>query len=140
MIPRIHLPDHLFDGGFSPVLHPCLISPSTYPMGTQLSQLGSGVRQQTLFSPSVVSSGQDLTDALSSLHCFPVAHSSATGKECRVGLAFLVVKPGMQAHLGGGLCLGEVCPLTLEAQAWLDSQVSMEKGANWAGGGEGLQD
>lgn len=31
-------------------------------------------------------SGQGLTDALSSLHCSPVAHSSATGKECPASL------------------------------------------------------
>lgn len=60
-----------------------------------------------------------LTDALSSLHCFPEAHSSATGKECPAsqsvsrgragqGGAWGVrgcwgrnLRPGMHAHLGG---------------------------------------
>jgi hypothetical protein len=113
---------------------------------SQFSQLGSGVRQQTLFPPSAVGGGQGLTNALSSLHCFPGAHSSATGKEYRAGLlapllAFLggwYLRPGMQAHWGGASAWGEGCPLTPEAQAWLESQVSMEKGVNWAGGGEGL--
>lgn len=89
--------------------------------------------------------GVGLTDALSSLHCFPAAHSSATGKECQAGLPapLSVVVRGSEAWnagpLGWGFCLGEGCPLTLEAQAWPRSQVSMEKGAKSGGGGEGLQ-
>lgn len=38
------------------------------------------------------------------------------------------------APLGQGLSMGEGCPLTSEAQSWLESQVSMEKGVNWGGG------
>lgn len=58
-------------------------------------------------SESSVGVGQGLTDALSSLHCSPVAHSSATGKECPASLLASPVgvgwdrRPRRQAYLGG---------------------------------------
>lgn len=101
------------------------------------------MRQQNSLPSGAKGGGLGLTDALSSLHCFPAAHSSATGKECQAGLPAPLpvvvhedLRPGMQAHWGGASAWGEGCPLTLEAQAWPGSQVSMEKGAR-LGRGEG---
>lgn len=95
------------------------------------------MRQQNSLHPGVVDGGLDLTDALSSLHCLPAAHSSATGKECRAGLPAPASPSGLWGSetentgpLGWGLCLGEGCPLTPEDQAWPGSQVSIEKGAS----------
>lgn len=114
------------------------------PFHTYSSLLASRLRQQNSLPSGAMGVGLGLTDALSSLHCFSAAHSSATGKECQAGLPAPLpvvvcedLRPGMQAHWGGASAWGEGCPLTLEAQAWPGSQVSMEKGGRPGMGGRG---
>ena len=93
--------------------------------------------------------GLGLTDALSSLHCFPAAHSSATGKECQAGLPapLLVVvsedlRSGMQAHWGGAPRPGGRVPSDPRGPGLARISSFHGEGSELGrevGGGEGLQ-